>query len=103
MGLKYRVERLEKFLEDLGSQDIQTDAMIRASAHEEGVPEEIMFEVWDKLVGRRWLDFCHWHIFYGAITCYKLDPEEYRRRVAENNWKGVPWIAARKAKSNPPS
>lgn len=90
MGLKNRVEQLEKFLEDLGSQGIQTDAMIRASAHEKGVPEEIMFEVWDKLVGRRWREPVDCYIFYGAIKCYQRDPEEYRRRVAENDWKGLP-------------
>ena len=89
MGLKYRVERLEKFLEDLGNLRIQTDAMIRASAHEEGVPEEIMFEVWDKVVGRRWTEMPDFHIPSVAIECYKRDPEEYHRRVAKNDWKGL--------------
>ena len=92
MGLKNRVERLEQLLDQLGRQRIQTDAMIRASAHEEGVPEEIMFEIWDKLVGRRWLDFCDYYIFCGAIECYQRDPEEYRRRVAENDWKELPLL-----------
>ena len=29
------------------------------------------------------------YIFHEAIRCYKRDPQEYRRRVTESDWKDV--------------